>query len=93
MTLNRRVRDCGGGLHGFVIRYDLEGGDDEVAGSTGDVVPGVWIPLVLLRFVLNYGLIAIAVFAEDFLAEQYTSILGRKILCVDGFRLSLHRPS
>jgi hypothetical protein len=44
----------------FVIRNDLNGGDDGVACATGDVEPRVRVQLIFLRLVLDHWLIAAA---------------------------------
>ena len=75
--LYRRVGDCGGGLNGFVIRYDLKGSDEQVAGCALKVVPGVGILFVGLRFRLFQWLVAIAIFAEDFFSWHTSLVLAR----------------
>ena len=70
------VSDCGGGLYGFVVRHNLNGGDDGVARAALQIVPGVGVQFVLLRFVLHEGLIAFAGFAVDFLS-RHTFIFAR----------------
>jgi hypothetical protein len=66
MTAEPRVGDRSRGLYGFVIRHDPDGGDDEAAGTAGEVVPRVGIQIVRLRFMFHEGLIAFAGFAVDF---------------------------
>src|SRR5689334_14897477 len=60
----------GGWLYGLIIRYYLNRRDQAATGSAREIVPGVGIKFVGLRFMLHQGLIALAVFAEDFFAHM-----------------------
>ena len=64
--LYRLVRRGCRGLYRFIVRHYLQRRDDEVASSARNVVPGVGIPFVGLGFILAEGLVAIAVFTEDY---------------------------
>src|SRR5205085_2303658 len=54
-----------GRLHGLIIRHNLDRRNDRIAGSAGDVVPGIRVQLIPLQLVLDHGLIALAGFAID----------------------------
>jgi hypothetical protein len=60
-----------GRFYRFVGWYDLEGRDDEAAGTARNVVPRIGVSLVALGLALHRRLVAIAVLAEDFFPWHY----------------------
>lgn len=63
-----RLADNSGGMfYRLLIGHNLNRGDDRTAGPTRDVVPRVWIPLILPWLVLDHRLKTAAIFAVAFL--------------------------
>jgi hypothetical protein len=77
----------------FVIRHDLQRCDDEVTPSALKVEPRIRVSIVGYWFMLQQGLVAIAVFAEDFFPWHTASFIScaQSALCGHCFR-ALHRP-
>jgi hypothetical protein len=56
----------------LVIRHNLNGRDDRVAGALGDVVPRVGVQRILMRLILHHGLIAAARLAVNLTLRRVT---------------------